>query len=139
MNTKTLGLWGITSLALAIGSFLLGHRLGLSDTSNKSVDPMATFMSTFSALAYLEKGDARSGMLVLKDLAERSLVAAHRRGTLDLDAYRSGATNQWFSQYAALRKKLPSHPDNLLDGAFDREVESILAEAVKANSENHRN
>ena len=123
--------WGLASVLLAIASFAFGWwAYPLSHTGEEA---MANFMSEFSALAYLQKGDMKSAMLVLRDAAERNVILAHRYGVPQLESNRPGATNKWFSEYAQLREKLPTAPHATGGDEFDREVDAILLQATKDN------
>ena len=92
---------------------------------------MGQFMTDFSALSYLQKGDTQSATLILRSSAERSLITAHTYGTPTLDSFRRDASSRWFAEYAKLRKKLPPASRGPENEEFDREVDDILAEATK--------
>jgi hypothetical protein len=100
---------------------------------------MTSFMSEFSALAYLQKSDTQSAMLVLRDSAERNMILAYKYGTPQLESHRLGATSKWFSEYAELRKKLPPVPRPTGGDEFDREVDTILSQAIKDMSRSKGN
>lgn len=121
--------WLLASLVFGIASFAFGWKAYI--LLHAGEEAMTSFMSEFSALAYLQKGDTQSAMQVLRDSAERNMILAHRYGTSQLESHRPGATSKWFSEYADLRKKLPPVPRVTGGEEFDREVDAILTQAIK--------
>ena len=70
---------------------------------------MASFMTSYSALAYLQKGDVPSAMLVLHASAEANILEADKYGDWELWVHSPSAMSKWFSGYENLRLKLPEN------------------------------
>lgn len=119
----------VTILAVLV-SFLAGWQLrGFLQLGEQA---MGEFMTAYSALAYLDKGDIDSAKLILRYSAERSLLTADAIGTPKLDWDSPGVRYKWFARYSELRSKLPSKPPTVADELnprFDEEVQEVLNRA----------
>lgn len=90
---------------------------------------MASFMTSFSALAYLQKEDVASAMLLLRASTEANLIEAEKYGDWELWAHNSNAMSKWFSRYESLRVKLPESTRGPVDAEFDRKLNKVLTAA----------
>lgn len=95
---------------------------------------MASFMTNYTVLAYLQKGDVPGAMLVLRASAESTLLEADKYGDLALWIQSPHAMSKWFSGYESLRSKLPENTRGPMDAEFDGKLNEVLKKAVeKAN------
>jgi hypothetical protein len=92
---------------------------------------MASFMTSYSALAYLQKGDVPSAMLLLRASAEASLLEADKYGDWELWAHNPNAMSKWFAGYESLRMKLPENTRGPVDAEFDSKLNEVLKTAVE--------
>jgi hypothetical protein len=92
---------------------------------------MASFMTSYSALAYLQKGDAPSAMLVLRASAEANILEADKYGDWELWVQSPSAMSKWFSGYESLRLKLPENTRGPVDAEFDSKLNEVLKAAVE--------
>jgi len=113
---------------LASGCFAVGW-IG-SDVVHRGQHAMAAFMDSYVALAYLQKGDVPSAMLILRASAETNLLEADKYGDWELWAYSSDAMSNWFARYETLRAKLPESTRGPVDDEFDRKLNEVLTTAA---------
>ena len=91
---------------------------------------MAAFMTSYSALAYLQKGDVPSAMVQLRASTEANLLEAEKYGDLELWAHRPDAMLKWFASYDSLRAKLPESTRGPVDAEFDSKLNDVLKTAT---------
>jgi hypothetical protein len=99
---------------------------------------MASFMDSYSALAYLQKKDVSSAMLLLRASAEAHMIEAEKYGDLNLWIHDSGAMSKWFVGYEKLRLKLPESSKGPESKEFDNKVNEVLKAAAKKVKSNGR-
>lgn len=125
----------LVRLLMIASSFAAGW-LG-STSIERGQHAMASFMDSYSALAYLQKEDVSSAMLLLRASAEAHMIEAEKYGDWNLWIHDSGAMSKWFVGYEKLRLKLPESSKGPEDQEFDNKVDEVLkaaAEEVKSNS-----
>ncbi|MEY4578063.1 MAG: hypothetical protein RL701_2766 [Pseudomonadota bacterium] len=91
---------------------------------------MAAFMTGYSALAYLQKGDVPNAMILLRASTEANLLEADKYGDWELWAHRPSAMSIWFSEYEHLRTKLPESTRGPLDEELDIKLDEVLKTAA---------
>lgn len=114
---------------LAACSFLIGW-MG-STVVYRGQHAMASFMTGYSALAYLQKDDVPSAMLLLRASTEANLLEAEKYGDWELWIENPNAMSKWFSGYDSLRSKLPENTRGPVDAKFDSRLNEVLKTAVE--------
>ena len=97
---------------------------------NRGQHAMAAFMTSYSALAYLQKGDVPSAMLLLRASTEATLLEANKYGDWELWAHSPDAMSKWFAGYDSLRAKLPESTRGPVDEEFDSKLNEVLKMAT---------
>lgn len=100
---------------------------------------MSAFMTSYSALAYLQKGDVANAMLLLRASTEANLLEADKYGDWVLWTQSPDAMSKWFAGYESLRAKLPESTRGPVDAEFDSKLNEVLKTATaKANAAKQR-
>lgn len=116
-------------LALLFAFFFLLVGWAASTVYWRGQHSMTAFMDNYATLAYLQKGDAPSAMLLLRTSTEAHLIEADKYGDLSLWLHSRSAKSRWFASYARLRAALPDSTKST-DAEFDQRVNKILEAAV---------
>jgi hypothetical protein len=114
---------------LAICSLVIGWIA--STVFYRGQHAMSSFMTSYSTLAYLQKGDVPSAMLVLRASAEANILEADKYGDWELWVQSPNAMSKWFSGYESLRLKLPENTRGPVDSEFDSKLNEVLKAAVE--------
>lgn len=122
---------------LSVGCFMTGW-VGSAGV-HRGQHAMAAFMTSHSALAYLQKGDVPNAMLLLRASTEANLLEADKYGDWELWAQSSDAMSKWFASYESLRAQLPETTRGPVDAEFDTKLDEVLKKATaKANAPKQR-
>lgn len=113
---------------LAVGCFTVGW-VG-SVVVHRGQHAMAVFMDSYSALAYLHKGDVPSAMVLLRASTEANLLEADKYGDWELWVHNQNAMSKWFAGYEILRAKLPESTRGPVDSEFDSKLNEVLKRAA---------
>lgn len=116
---------------LVISSLVVGWTA--SAVVYRGQHAMASFMTSYSALAYLQKGDTPDAMLVLRASAEANILEADKYGDWELWVQSPNAMPKWFSGYESLRLKLPENTRGPVDAEFDSKLNEVLKAAAEKN------
>ena len=114
---------------LVISSLVVGWTA--SAVVYRGQHAMASFMTSYSALAYLQKGDTPDAMLVLRASAEANILEADKYGDWELWVQSPNAMPKWFAGYEGLRLKLPENTRGPVDAEFDAKLNKVLKTAVE--------
>jgi hypothetical protein len=88
------------------------------------------FVTDYTALAYLQKGDTNGAMVVLRASAEGNILMADKYRGWRAVLQPSDSMGAVFSEYGAFRKKLPESSRGPEDDEFERKLAEVLEEAT---------
>lgn len=118
----------IGTLAIFAISFVLGWTASMRVTRGEAA--MAAFMTGYSSLAFLQKGDVTGAMALLRASTEGNLLEAERYGDWPLWQHDPKAMSKWFVQYGKLREKLSPNTQTPADPEFDQRVDEAVKRAA---------